>query len=101
MAEMKKCPACSEEILAEARKCKHCGEWLDGSAAPATRAGFGAAKVCVVIGSLAAIAGALLLFCPTSAVQTYFGRFQPLEIGLLLLAGGFLLAALGRIAGSN
>lgn len=22
----KKCPACAEEVLAEARKCKHCGE---------------------------------------------------------------------------
>ena len=25
------CPFCSEEILASARKCKHCGEFLDGS----------------------------------------------------------------------
>lgn len=26
--DRKKCPACAEEILADARKCKHCGEWL-------------------------------------------------------------------------
>lgn len=26
--ETKRCPYCSEEILAEAKKCKHCGEWL-------------------------------------------------------------------------
>ena len=29
MGETKKCPYCGEEILAVARKCKHCGEWLD------------------------------------------------------------------------
>lgn len=29
--ETKKCPYCGEEILAIAKKCKHCGRWLDGS----------------------------------------------------------------------
>jgi len=28
-APTKKCPACAELILAEAKKCKHCGEILD------------------------------------------------------------------------
>ena len=29
--ETKNCPYCGEEILAVAKKCKHCGEWLDSS----------------------------------------------------------------------
>lgn len=31
MDEMKLCPMCGEEILAVAQKCKHCGEYLNGS----------------------------------------------------------------------
>ena len=31
--EMKRCPYCGEMILAAAKKCKECGEWLENSEA--------------------------------------------------------------------
>lgn len=30
-SDKKVCPYCGEEIMAAAKKCKHCGEWLDDS----------------------------------------------------------------------
>ena len=30
MNDTKQCPYCSEEILTTAKKCKHCGEYIDG-----------------------------------------------------------------------
>ena len=33
------CPCCAEQILAEAKKCKHCGEWLDGDRQPPSTVG--------------------------------------------------------------
>ncbi len=35
MEQVKKCPYFGEEILADAKKCKHCGEWLEVSEQPA------------------------------------------------------------------
>ena len=34
MEETKKCPYCGGEILAVAKKCKHCGKWLNEDPAP-------------------------------------------------------------------
>ncbi len=35
--EAKDCPFCGEQILTSARKCKHCGEWLDHRSEAADR----------------------------------------------------------------
>lgn len=31
MTDTKMCPYCSEEIMAGAKKCKHCGEFIDST----------------------------------------------------------------------
>ncbi len=36
MSEKRTCPYCGEEIMATAKKCKHCGEWLDEEMRPTT-----------------------------------------------------------------
>jgi hypothetical protein len=37
MQAMRICPFCSEEVIATARKCRYCGEWLDGTQGHTTR----------------------------------------------------------------
>lgn len=35
-----KCPFCAEEVMDDAAKCKHCGEWLKPEAKPTDKPGF-------------------------------------------------------------
>ncbi len=39
MSETKQCPYCGGEILAVAKKCKHCGKWLEQASANETTTG--------------------------------------------------------------
>jgi hypothetical protein len=41
MAVMKTCPFCLADIPAEARKCMHCGEWVNGSRKAVSSYNFG------------------------------------------------------------
>ena len=34
MEKTRNCPYCGEEIMADAKKCRHCGEWLEEEPIP-------------------------------------------------------------------
>lgn len=57
------CPACAEEILAQAKKCKHCGEWLADKPAPTvieqTGKGY---KGAMAIGAVVAMLGTFIAY---------------------------------------
>ena len=62
MEETKRCPYCGEEILAVAKKCKHCGEWLE------TKENEKEKKACPVCGELI---DDYLDICPFCHESTY------------------------------
>lgn len=61
-AAVRKCPFCAEEILAEAKKCKHCGEFVNARVSKAIGAIFAAGLViaCLVAGMKTAPAEGIL-----------------------------------------
>jgi hypothetical protein len=84
---MKKCPFCAEEIQDDAIKCKHCGEFLDGSA-PARLAEkkvlwyFRKSFIIFVICSVGPLALPLVWWRPQTTLAWKIG----LTIGILLLS---------------
>lgn len=50
------CPFCDGEIGSTARKCRHCGEWLDGRQSPGQQSVGLAKLVIIAIGVMAVLA---------------------------------------------
>lgn len=55
-AEFRKCSFCAEEILGDAKKCKHCGEFVNGSVSKGVLGLFavGVVVACVLAGRVTA-----------------------------------------------
>jgi hypothetical protein len=106
------CPFCRGDVVSAARKCCHCGEWLDQTADPTRAANAGAL---VMLGGLLMVVGAvgMLFGFNMSATVHGLGETAFNNIGLLndkqnvILASGFVsvagavLFAAGYLRGSR
>ncbi len=58
---MRPCPVCSEQIQDNAKKCKHCGEWLDVGKLTASGSKLSSVANDLISGGIALIVLGLLL----------------------------------------
>ncbi len=100
---MKPCPMCKEPVAADAVKCPHCREFIDGRPAPAPSDAVpqvGTARR--VIGLVMVLAGALVIAGGVSLIGVGFAdRGRPNAVllvwGLGLLVAGVVLAFVGGV----
>lgn len=99
----KKCPACAEPIVAEARKCKHCGVWLEPPprAVAPPRSFVGSAWMTFLAYGLFWLPGAILnclFLADARAAQRETGRAPEGLFALQLMAWLGVYLPLGALA---
>ena len=82
--ETKKCPFCAEEILVDAKKCKHCSSILEERPVVIEQTGKSIKKKMLMSGAL----GAMGLF--TLIVGSGSGMPTLSTIGILMIIGGIV-----------
>jgi hypothetical protein len=92
---MRTCPFCAEEIQDAAIKCKHCGEFLDGSKPPSLAAEklpwyFRTSIIVIALASVGPLALPLIWWRPKTPLAWKIG----LTIGTLLLTWGLYLTTM-------
>jgi hypothetical protein len=95
---MKKCPFCAEDIQDAAIKCKHCGEFLDGSTSPRFAEEkiqwyFRKSFIVIALCSVGPLALPLIWWRPQTSRAWKIG----LTIGILVLTGILLYISMESI----